>query len=138
MAIVQLPTGTFYIPDEIAGNPSNTVADLQESAIPIALHNLQNAVKELKERKVELEEAFTPENIQAYIEENHPLYEQKRELLQSKQDIQSQIDEVEGQIWEIDAEAYPEKLPDYREKQMIDSYIEKAENEVKDWITNNS
>ena len=86
MAIVENQNGKFYIPDEIANDPTKTVAEITASAIPYDLwqaqQNVENLQRELQELEAQPDEISVPNpekdripDVQAQLEQAQGILE---------------------------------------------------------------
>jgi len=79
MAIVENQNGKFYIPDEIANDPTKTVAEIQENAIPWDEY-VREQQREVIQQQLDELGMPTDEELLAWAKENHPIMQERREL----------------------------------------------------------
>ena len=83
MTKVTNDNGTFYIPDEIANDPTKTVAELLENATPWELHTAQERVAQLQAELDELN--AMPDEVLVPNEAKMKIPEVEQELTQAQE-----------------------------------------------------
>jgi len=87
MAIVENQNGKFYIPDEIANDPTKTVAEITANAVPYELYLAQQIVGTLTQELNELNEQ--PDEISVPNPEKERIPELQQELEQAQEALQT-------------------------------------------------